>query len=140
MSEVNVIAKTISKEYSERVMSFLQEHGKTNAQLDSEEITRFFSQLFIFTRNDNRISSDLQQFIAHLKRMQQKFPTIHYSNFLEPPTCEGNKIVLRYNADFTSKNDTRIRANIIAIVTFEKNKISQWNEVLNEHNKGGLID
>jgi hypothetical protein len=128
--------QTLDKKHTQQtiegILQLFQSYGNPNTKPSRQELERFFtSNLEIFS-NDHTAVRNVNEFVERIQQIQQHFSSLKYSKLLESPIIAGNKAIIRYNVDLTTTNSKKTQFQIIAILTFDGEKVSQWTEVIHE--------
>ncbi len=114
------------------VFTLLRTYGNGSSSPNAGELQRFFSTQFQLINNDRKVCSNLNDYVKRLQDIQKENSQATYSNLLEEPIVAGNKVVIRYGAELANKSGKRSKYQIIAILTFQDDKITQCTEVIHE--------
>lgn len=133
-----VIAKMLVLDKTKALLTineFLQKFEEVISSHQAPNLSDFDSllcpnfKLFINGRLDIK---DLSHYLKQIMVYQKGFNSIDLSDLLDEPIIEGNKVVIQYDANLNGSNGQQSLVNIMAIVIFEDNKISQWIQVAHE--------
>lgn len=103
------------------------------------ELEQFLSPHIKFNRNERTVCHHLNDFLFRLKELQKNFEMVQFSHFLEEPIVANNKIVLRYHLDCVKSTGQKKQFHVIAILTVDHGKVTNWTEVLHDKDSGELI-
>jgi hypothetical protein len=112
---------------------FFNIHNQQLTVPSVNELEQFFSPNFRVVSNGELVCKNTDEYRNHFITLRNNFTKIDCSQLLEEPITSGNKTVIRYYADTTDKSGHQVRFQIIAILTFDGSKISNWTEVLHEN-------
>lgn len=111
---------------------YLSYLGNPENKIDAASLQKYLNNDCIVQSNNEIISHDIDEFIAYINRMQEKYETVSYSSFLEDPILSKNKAVLHFHVSCLTKTGTQRHLDAIAILTFHNGKISLWKEVFQD--------
>ncbi len=100
-----------------------------NSKVTLDSLQDFMTADCTVESNGSILSQGTLEFIDYLNKMQKKYENVSYSEFLEEPIISANKATFHFQVDCTEKEGNQRMLDVIAIVTFEKGKISHWKEV-----------
>jgi hypothetical protein len=106
--------------------------GKPNHQVDLHKLEKFFSPNIEIISNDKKVVRNISQFQERIRNIQKRFPIIAYTKPLEDPIIADNRVIIRYNAELSEEKGQKRLVTIIAILTVESDKVTQWTEVIHQ--------
>lgn len=136
MTKTQTINKRLVKDQIKNILNLFQSYSNPKTIPSSSELEHYFVPHVHIISNDRTVCKDINDFLLRIRDIQKKFPNVKYSHLLEEPIVEENKAVIRYDVDFGSSSKGKTQFQVIAILTFEADRISQWIEVLHEKGTG----
>ncbi|HSX38846.1 MAG TPA: nuclear transport factor 2 family protein [Chlamydiales bacterium] len=112
--------------------TYLSYLGNPENKPDASFFQNYLADNCIVKSNNEILSQGIEEFLDYIEMMQQKYLTVSYSDFLEPPIICGDKAVLHFHVDCLMKTGVRRNLDAMAIVTIEKGRISIWEEVFTD--------
>lgn len=104
--------------------------GKVPAQ---SEVERYLSPHFKITSNGHLIGRNAADYLARIKKFQEKYSRFEISKPLEEPIHHGNEIAIYYRVDLTPKNGgSPKQVFILALGTIEEHHITRWTQVTHQ--------
>lgn len=138
-----VMAKssTVSKDQALTLLNgFLQQFqvscNKTGAP-KSADFEKFLGRNCKFWSNGKVVSNNLNEYLEHITKFQQKYSHIEISRRLvEEPVISENKAVFLYNVHLKKRAGGDAQMYIMAVANITENKITQWTQVAYEEGTG----
>lgn len=84
-----------------------------------------------------QIGKNIQDFLKRIQRVQKKYSHVDFTH-LQECLISGNKAIIQYDMNLTSRNGEKSLLNIIAIATIDGNLITHWSQVSHEKEKNHL--
>lgn len=108
--------------------------GKAATQV---EVDRFLSSNFRITSNGHVVGRSSADYLARIRKFQEKYSGYAVSKPLEEPIVSGNEIAIHYRVDLTPrKGGPAKQIFILALGTIEDNRITRWTQVAHEQGTG----
>lgn len=121
----------------ERFFQTLQKCCTQKEPIQASALEPFLSKNFQLTSNERVLARSLNDYLARLTNFQKKFSNFEITGPSSEPVMEGNRLVVPYSIDCTTKDGERHEVLIIGIGTIEDNKIKAWHQIT--HEKGAKI-
>lgn len=104
--------------------------GKAPSGADLE---KHLSPHFKFTSNGHILCRSSADYLARVKKFQERYSRFEISKPLEEPLSNDNEIALYYRIDLTQKKGgANQQVYILAIGTIEDNHIARWTQVTHQ--------
>lgn len=107
--------------------TFWADQGKSLSQNMTE---KYFDPATTLIINGKTVYTGYAQFNAHFKEVSKHIRGKILFPLLEMMSI-GNKIILNFKEDIYDNNGNYYPANVMAIITLYKDRIQQWEEVVN---------
>lgn len=97
------------------------------------EVEKYLSPNFRITSNGSLIGKTAADYLARVKKFQEKYSRFEFSKPLEEPILNGNEMAIYYRLDLTPRKGGAPRQIfILATATFDENHITRWTQVTHE--------
>jgi len=100
--------------------------------INPKTFAKFLAPDFKISSNDHIIAKSLTEYMPRVELLKKKYSHFEISEINAEPLISGNKMVVKYRLNLTSRNGPKVKVNIMAIATVDEHKISIWDEVTNE--------
>jgi hypothetical protein len=113
--------------------NFLQNFQNTYNQpnMTVADLEKLFTTNFQFTSNNQLLTKSTAEHINRATKLRKK-----YANFelkaIEEPIAHENRIAVNYELNLRAHNGQKSQVLIMAFITLEGNKISNWSQVTND--------
>lgn len=121
-----------TQEHIEQFFNYLTFLGDPEHEIDFYSVQSFMTCDCTIQSNNIIISQGIEEFIAYIHRMQNKYENVSYSSFLENLLIFENKAAFHFQVQCIEKNGLQRNLEAIALVIFQEGKISYWKEVFCE--------
>lgn len=81
-----------------------------------------------------QIGKNMHDFLQRIQKVQKKYSYIDFSR-LQECLISGNKAIIQYDMNRTSRNGEKSLINIMAIATIDGDLITHWSQVSHEKEK-----
>lgn len=98
----------------------------------SSDFERYLSRNFQISSNNHIVGKNLAEYLNRVAKFQKKYSHIELTDFNLEPLISGNKLIIQYDANLTSRNGQKIQMNFMVIITIEDNLITHWDQVAHE--------
>lgn len=132
MTKMPILDKTYALTIINEFLEKFQDIIVSNKAPKLADFESFLSPNFKLFINGKLDTKNIVNYLEQIVLYQKGFSSIDLSDLLEDPIMEGNKVVIQYDANLVGRNGQQSLVNILAIVTFEDNKIVQWMQVAHE--------
>lgn len=132
LTKETTLDKNESKQLIQHFFELFQNWCNQSSLPSKEELEKYLTDNFQLISNDKLICKDCSDYAQRLGGIQNKYSHLSLSKFLEEPLICGDKMVVRYNVDFTLKDGQKGQINVMAITKIQDKKFSSWTEVMHE--------
>ena len=120
------------KELIDHFFDYLSYLGNPENKIDIHSLQKFLSDECVIQSNNEILCRGIHEFISYINRMQQKYQSVKYSNFLEEPMLSQEKAVLYFYVHCVDRVKQTKNLAAMAILTIQNGKICNWTEVFHE--------
>ncbi len=120
------------KMFIDQFFSYLSYLGNPENKIDVDSLQGYLNNECIIESNNEILCRGIFEFIAYIDRMQQKYESVIYSNFLEDPVIKGEKAKIHFQVHCIDKTGQQRDLDAKAILTIQNGKISYWKEVFQD--------
>jgi len=117
-----------------------QEFGNQQETPNINDLGKYFANNLQFLCNGKPTCKNLTDFLHRTTNILKQYPSYSFSRLFDELLIPDNKVVIRYDCDLVARNNQKSQINIMAILTIENNKVTQWSEVVHEKGAGGYWD
>ena len=110
--------------------------GRTPVSPTPHEIEHYLAKNLQMFNNGQLVARSATNYLDRLQRFQKKYSGFKISQPLEEPLIYGNQVAIYYTIDLTARDGEHAQVYVMALLTFEDDKISRWVEVTHEKNTG----
>ncbi len=93
------------------------------------DLEKFYNPKVTMIINGQKVAQGYQEFYQHFKMMLAKTKNFQFVFPKHSMTAEGNRVAVQYNIVIQAQQ-TKQQLHVIAVFTFNKGKISNWNEIV----------
>lgn len=124
---------TLDKAQAETLLSnFFEKFSEVISSQSAPKTADFANILtpnFQLVSNGKTQVKNLADYMPRLVNFQKRYSNVELSEPLDDLVIAENKVVVLYNANFTTRDGKRLLINMMAIATIEGNKISRWMQI-----------
>ncbi|WP_068468795.1 hypothetical protein [Candidatus Protochlamydia phocaeensis] len=103
----------------------------------SSDFESILSPQFHIKDNEHTLARNLQEYVSHLGKLQQKYSHFKIVHSKEEPLVCDNRIAIQYELHATLRQGGQVNQMLmIAIATLENNHFKSWTEVVYHKNSG----
>jgi hypothetical protein len=105
--------------------------------LNAAEFENILSRDFQNSSSGKQIGRSAQDFLKRIQDVQKKYSHVEFSH-IHDCLISGDKAIIQYDMNLTSRNGEKGLLNIMAIATIDGDLITHWSQVSHEKEKDHL--
>lgn len=98
------------------------------------DFEKVLSKNFRIFSNGKPMAKGLEDYVVRVASIKKRYPHVDITGPLEEPLLAGNKATILYDLEIKKPSGEKAHIYMMAMVTFEDNKIAEWVQVNHERN------